>query len=380
MSWWHGLIAINIFFVLMTVMAAYVPRSEPIGFLFRAFSLGFEMNIGAWWSGVYLLSAALLAYELYGNSLEKNRVPWLILAIIFAGLSLDEIGSIHERVGGWSIIIPVGLAGVLFLGYALVLLYRNPDTRRTCLMLFAALVLFGIVAIQEWIEDEVQWPFWMTGIRVGVEEGTEIAAVTLILVALFQQRQDSLHALAVFPPNPFRFHYFSVVVFSGLILHVCLSFLTEYYFQTGPAGHGSPAVWYPSALFFILALSYFSTGTSTELGGKKWLFFLSAFFLVASISCMYVISPRAETSIISPLAQSIFFYVCALGLIMLPALLGILSGTLQLKALPLIALVVALFITFALEVTLRSYIPRYILIGMISYSLSLLYSVERWKM
>ena len=95
---------------------------------------------------------------------------------------------------------------------------------------------------------------------------------------------------------------------------------------------------------------------------------------------MYVISPRAETSNLNIVMQSLLFYIYMLGLITLPALLGILFCMLQFKRwLLFIALIVVLFIAFAAERTLQPYLTRYILIGVIGYCLCLLYPVDVWQ-
>ncbi|MDH3694220.1 MAG: hypothetical protein OER96_06590 [Gammaproteobacteria bacterium] len=46
---------------------------------------------------------------------NKDRFMWGTLAMIMAGLSLDEIGSLHERlslIGGWWMLAPFALVGI----------------------------------------------------------------------------------------------------------------------------------------------------------------------------------------------------------------------------------------------------------------------------
>lgn len=68
--------------------------------------LGTENVLAAWYSSMLLLAVALAAYLAF--AVERKQKPprpgrwsaaWLLLAAAFTALSLDEIGSFHERLG-----------------------------------------------------------------------------------------------------------------------------------------------------------------------------------------------------------------------------------------------------------------------------------------
>ena len=111
--------------------------------------LGVENYLGAWWSGVLLFMLAYHAYD--AGSEARERAPkvataWRIIAAIFLFLSVDEIGSIHERLAiigqalagsDWILVLPLGGVIGICLLYALFTLWTSGDaTRQYVLPLF----------------------------------------------------------------------------------------------------------------------------------------------------------------------------------------------------------------------------------------------------
>src|SRR5688572_2473373 len=105
LSWQSAIWVVNGFFLLTTLIVAYLPdssgaaRKGAIQYLAQ-FSLAEEKNLAAFWEGWCFLLVSILAFERY---LQSNRTApyegqsWLGLSVLAAGLSLDELGSIHER-------------------------------------------------------------------------------------------------------------------------------------------------------------------------------------------------------------------------------------------------------------------------------------------
>lgn len=117
------------------------------------FHLATENVVAAWYSSMLLLTVALaagLAFALDPRNTgtapvfrEKRGQPglrfgWLLIALTFAGLSLDELGSFHERLGmlrygrdhaaGWVyvLVIPIAAVGTFMLAFAWLRLRRVP--------------------------------------------------------------------------------------------------------------------------------------------------------------------------------------------------------------------------------------------------------------
>lgn len=69
-----------------------------------------ERSLAGWWTSALLMTcclAALVVSRLAGGSgtgFSSSRAawPWLVLAVVFALLSLDEVASLHERGAKWT--------------------------------------------------------------------------------------------------------------------------------------------------------------------------------------------------------------------------------------------------------------------------------------
>ena len=108
-------IALDLFFTAGTVLFVYAwPALAARGPAVQTFAnywlaqlyLGAENVLAAWYSSMLLLAVALSACLAF--AVERKQKPprpagwasgWLLLAAVFTVLSLDEIGSFHERLG-----------------------------------------------------------------------------------------------------------------------------------------------------------------------------------------------------------------------------------------------------------------------------------------
>ena len=191
-SWRSVIWAVNGFFLLTTVIVAHLPDSSSAGRVgaiqyLAQFSLAEEKNLAAFWEGWCFLLVSILAFERYLQSSSRRPTyegqSWLGLSVLGAALSLDELGSIHERApllfsswglsGSMSSLIPLAVPVLLILVVTLHRMLRIANRRGFWLTLCAFLA-FGSVAFQEYLEHKLQWPWWARGLRVGVEEGTEL--------------------------------------------------------------------------------------------------------------------------------------------------------------------------------------------------------------
>jgi hypothetical protein len=113
------------------------------------FHLTRETVLASWYSSMLLLLAAVAAFFCFFLDQRTNQRSikiyflkhgWLLLAFIFALLSADEMGSLHERIGmipafnlfgdqpaGWirTLAIPIGLVAVYILWFSWARLRRN---------------------------------------------------------------------------------------------------------------------------------------------------------------------------------------------------------------------------------------------------------------
>jgi hypothetical protein len=93
------LVGAGIVSVLVDAQELAIPKGKAFSNLFN---LDAENNIPAWFSSVILLTVAFYAYLIAQQDTahtRKHRKLWLLLAVLFVLLSLDETVSLHETVG-----------------------------------------------------------------------------------------------------------------------------------------------------------------------------------------------------------------------------------------------------------------------------------------
>ena len=284
LAWWKWIFIIDLVFISITTLAKYNPHLPVLHY----FNLGLEMNFAAWWSSMSLLLTAALSYELFCSQKNGIKNAWLVISFILCALSWDELGSLHERAfqGSWFNYIPYGLVGISLTIYALIKLFSQPNTRKSAFLIVIAFILFASVALQEYIEHAVEWSDWLVGIRVGVEEGTELLAILFYLLAIMLQRtkQHKTNNILTLLPNFQTIKHLNLILLIGVIIHSATSLylpqISDLYLK------GNPAICYPSVVFFILFLH----GTdqyckSSENQRKIWLLLAVNFLLFSAFIC-----------------------------------------------------------------------------------------------
>ncbi|GAB2646572.1 hypothetical protein GCM10009743_22730 [Kribbella swartbergensis] len=64
-----------------------------------------ERSLASWWTSALLIACCLMAVgasRLAVGDARRVARSWLVLAVVFALLSLDEVVSLHERGAGWT--------------------------------------------------------------------------------------------------------------------------------------------------------------------------------------------------------------------------------------------------------------------------------------
>lgn len=278
--WFSILISISIFLVLVTFLSFVFEGRGRVSMLLFWLGLAGENNAGAWWSSMLLLLGAVFAYDGFAASDKSDaaRRGWLALAIVLLILSFDEISSLHEylaNLGMKEIGVLAALIGVIA-GYSVVQLYRSRSERRALIPIVTAFALFATIPAQEYIQHALEWPRgWVYGARGAVEEGTELAAILLLIAAtrrhppaLLEHHADTLVGVA---------RHRSLVLLSGIVLLpplVAATFVLPY--------PGGPADWLASSLYFACALLVVRRLVRAQAASAAALS-LIAFYLVASL-------------------------------------------------------------------------------------------------
>ena len=304
LSWQSAIWVVNGFFLLTTLIVAYLPdssaaaRKGAIQYLAQ-FSLAEEKNLAAFWEGWCLLLVSILAFERYlqsnGTATYEGQ-SWLGLSVLAAGLSLDELGSIHERApllfsswglsGSMSSLIPLAVPVLLILVVTLHRMLRIAN-RSAFWLTLCAFLAFGSVAFQEYLEHKLQWPWWARGLRVGVEEGTELVGVFLLLSVVLASPAHSKRAKSILCLRPQLATLIGLrpaVTLLTLLGCVPLGILTVFYTE-GAIHRGIPAAWLP---FGLLTLAWMVSWSGAEIAKAyrgRFLFvgFMALFFSLDQI-------------------------------------------------------------------------------------------------
>ncbi|HUQ50981.1 MAG TPA: hypothetical protein VM692_02090 [Gammaproteobacteria bacterium] len=178
-----AIVGVSLFLLAVTPLSYAFNDHGPLSMLMFWLGLGGESNLGAWWSGVLFLLSAIFALD---RSSETERTPverrgWAALAAALVLLSFDEIAALHEFLSARNraYLIPLGLLGLGLVGYSLIHLRRAGVSLRRLLLAFA---LLASVPIQERVQQTHEWrDVVIYGVRVLLEEGTEIVAALLLV-------------------------------------------------------------------------------------------------------------------------------------------------------------------------------------------------------
>lgn len=194
-----GVAAANILMLAATYVTLGFDRQElgwQLEIVNRQFNLARENNFGAWYSSMLLLTVATAMLLCFAQDRRAGAHPgerwtdrllpygWLLLAIMFAGLSLDELGSLHERLDqiafrGWVgvLSVPILLVGILMLAFGW---YRVRESRNAFALMSVGVLLYLTLPAQEYYEIVQEYNagpgdvFQRSRGLVLLEEGTEV--------------------------------------------------------------------------------------------------------------------------------------------------------------------------------------------------------------
>ncbi|NVE94898.1 hypothetical protein [Altererythrobacter lutimaris] len=179
--------------VLITYYITANPETVPLEW---QWNLRWEHNFAAWWGGSLLLLTALLTFDnALGAPNVKLKRAWLTLACIILFLSLDEVGSLHERMGSisksldagrWALAIPLALViAYLSIRSGLTLLWHGGRERLQILIIGIGFAVLLSVAFQEYVENAMDWrgSEWRP-LRAAIEEGSELLGISIVLFAV----------------------------------------------------------------------------------------------------------------------------------------------------------------------------------------------------
>ena len=251
--WLGSAIAMATLCLLVTLFEQFVP-TEGFGKQLYAFNLRGERGAGAWASGMLLLLAAVHALDGYFVEQKRSNVEyaWGAIGLMLALLSIDEVASLHERLGSWAALAPFGVLLLAMAAFGCFTLWRAPEERAAAQWIAVALCLFASVAGQEHLENNTQWWGSFPALRAFTEEGTEMAAMLLLLWVSMRKSGGLFHQRGTLGPVfDGLVHAPGVLLVAGLTAAPVVSYVA---IQFPDPGRGDLALWVAAASYFLAAL------------------------------------------------------------------------------------------------------------------------------
>jgi hypothetical protein len=285
--WWAWIVAGDLVLLGSIWLGGFWPRDPVTGTILSWLALHREMNLAVWWSAAQLLLGALLMYERASVGPPAERWPWAILAFVSGGLSLDEVGSVHERLADrtWWPLLFVAIPLVTALAWALVRLARKRERRGEVALVVVAYGLFAGVAGLEYLESIVGWNTPL-GLGLTLEEGIELVAFLLLLFAATGDRRDASSGLGAVIPDPARLERLRSVLTLAMVPHAVIALFIAHHL-TDLIGRGNPIVWYPFAVYGLLACHALTVRGRAPAEDRSAWGWLAGLFLVCSIGAVF---------------------------------------------------------------------------------------------
>ena len=269
--------SVTALFLVCTGLFYFVPRATPLGRVLHALSFEFEQNLATTWEGFCFLVVSLLSLGRAGTAWRKASAwPWLGVAALAAGLSLDELGSVHERAD--LLFEPIGLDTemVALLPFAIpaaaiaaftVFRFWRDGERGGAVRLVLALSLLGSVVLQEKLEHALPAVPGFAPFRGVLEEGTEMLGVFLLLGLVLE------HGAPVAKAALLEAALERVFVPAALLTVLALPALIYVTAATRrmQRGRGIPAGWVLFALLALVAVAALELRGARERGRRPLL-------------------------------------------------------------------------------------------------------------
>lgn len=271
---------------------------SSIKYLLVQFDLASENVLASWYSSLLLLLVAVVAlicFVVDRNQLKAKRARllafgWVPFAFAFLMLSLDEAGSLHERLGmlsvlnpfgdfalGWVdlFVVPIGVAAIFIAAFGWFHIGRN---RRAFAFMLVGILLLATIPFQEKIEvwlwhsavdrDNWQRPVW----HIFFEEGAELFGIQSILIATLLYLNEAVKRVggSEWANGHQIMLRFRRVVGLGGVVGLGAFFIVGNFAWTIAAPYltegdsGLVQNWFPGALAFLAALICFYVADTVE--------------------------------------------------------------------------------------------------------------------
>jgi hypothetical protein len=183
------------FIVIHCGMIYYHHEVAKVPWLIRQlFDLDEENNLPTWFSSFLLLNNAVVLY-LMAKAADTNRYHWLVLAIGFFILSVDEVAGLHESLNtaidiNWA--IPAGIL-VILVGLAFVPFLLSLQRRLAILFVLSGLLYVSGAICVELLSEDMDEKSLAYGFATALEEGLEmLGALMFLAVNLAEMKRQQV--------------------------------------------------------------------------------------------------------------------------------------------------------------------------------------------
>lgn len=261
-----------------------------------------ENVVAAWFSGMLLLLGSLHAADGFFRLRHKNlqaALAWWVISFMLLGLSLDEIGSLHERanaylhMGAWLSFLPFFIVLLAGCAWSFLQLWVTPSERRSVLGLIVGFAILVSVGGQEYLEHAFRWPWYIAPFRSAFEEGSELLGMLILLCTMVHNSMGLFSS--AHPPRKPAFSSVPAlrwpIAIAGCLIAWPMAQFTAALNQPAVLGH--PSDWLAAVLFAFAALLILHHWSQSSDGGR---------FPVSTVA--WLCSASALCVQINPIGQS----------------------------------------------------------------------------
>lgn len=314
MSWRLLILGISLLLILITAVFPYIHDGFLKWSILVYLTLAGEMNLAVWWSSGLLFLAGLVAYQISDWDID-SKYAWIGIALLLSFLSLDEIGSVHERIGNLTIGLATYIIIAMIAGWILIfsiwILWKNKDDKQGLIFLLVGFALLVSAAPNEYLEHRIAWPHYLIGPRVAFEEGLELfGAFACLLGTVRYQPVDKLRTL-----NSGEITKLRKILLVGFGFHAMVAWITANYIEI--EFRGNPATWYFMVVFLLVAHFFLSKVMSAR--KSNYFAYLIVFFYFTALSAASIFfilpNPSSKLNDLGPIANPSGILACQLFLI-----------------------------------------------------------------
>ncbi|MFT7687181.1 MAG: hypothetical protein ACI9FB_002533 [Candidatus Azotimanducaceae bacterium] len=167
--------------------------SETPWLILQLFELDEENNLPTWFSSYLLLNNAIVLWVIAGSCSDKYRFHWMVLAVGFLVLSIDEVAGLHETFNtaidtNWAIF---GGLIVLILGVSYLRFLWSLPRRLTFLFILSGSIFIGGAIGVELLSEDLDEETMTYAYATAVEEGMEMLGALMFLITNLKEMKNS---------------------------------------------------------------------------------------------------------------------------------------------------------------------------------------------